>query len=63
MKNFTEILSKKPNTVIGDVMRDSLIIYGISRAIDDIALVGVSVKILSRIHPIKKKGGEKKESQ
>ena len=62
MKNLTEILSHKPSTALGDVMRDSLIIYGVSRALDDIAVVGLSVKILSRIRPIKK-GGDKKKKE
>ena len=62
MKNFKNIMSHKPSTFVGELVRDGLITYGISRALDDIEVIGLSVKILSRIHPIKMKGGEKKES-
>ena len=64
MKNLTDILSKKPNTFAGELVRDGLISYGIGRAVDDVKFLGVCVRTLSRIHPIKKKGGDKKkESQ
>jgi hypothetical protein len=63
MKNFKDILSHKPNTFMGELLRDGLISYGVSRALDDIEIIGLSVKILSRIHPIKKGGDKKKESQ
>lgn len=63
MKNFKDILSHKPSNFASELMRDALISYGVKRAMDDVYLFGVCVKELSRIHPIKKKGGEKKESQ
>ena len=62
MKNFTDILSRKPQTFMGELVRDGLISYGIGRAVEDVKFLGVCVKTLSRIHPIKMKGGEKKES-
>ena len=62
MNKITDILSKKPQSFVGELVRDGLISYGISRALEDIEVIGISVKILSRITPIKKKGGEKKES-
>ena len=63
MKNFKDILAHKPNTMMGELVRDGLISYGIGRAVDDVKFLGLCVRELSRIHPIKKKGGEKKESQ
>ena len=61
MKNFKDIMSHKPNTLMGELVRDGLISYGISRWVDDVKFLGVCVRTLSRIHPIKKEGGEKKK--
>ena len=63
MKSFKDVLSHKPSTFVGELVRDGLITYGISRALDDIEVIGLSVKILSRIHPIKMKGGDKKKKE
>lgn len=62
MKKIADMLSHKPSSFAGELLRDGLISYGVSRALDDIEIIGLSVKILSRIHPIKMKGGDKKES-
>ena len=62
MKKIADMLSHKPSSFVGELLRDGLISYGVSRALDDIEIIGLSVKILSQIHPIKMKGGDKKES-
>ena len=57
------MLSHKPSTFAGELVRDGLISYGIKRVVDDVEFLGICVRTLSRIHPIKKGGDKKKGSQ